>query len=205
MPEEYSTLRQAVDRIVGAPAGGAATAGTARQASNIELAPRTPYSQELETATPSTSLTIGNTPFDPYAAEAAQLAAMQGQTAALNAQIAGTAAAAAPTAAPAFDWRSYDWSKSLQPIGKTDYSTNPNASRTATNAITGESRYYVGSPTGWQQTSFPNSYTSFNGGPKMTWEQMSPQQKAQAEAGQQKIYEANAKRWIAQHPGEIPY
>jgi hypothetical protein len=109
MPAEQSSLEQAMNRIMGAPAGGTPqSAGTAQQANDVVLAPRTPYSQELETATPATSLSIGNTPFDPYAAEAVQLAAMQAQTAALQSQIAGTgttgtaapAAAAAAAAAP---------------------------------------------------------------------------------------------------------
>lgn len=90
---------------MGASAGGTPqTAGTAQQASDVALAPRTPYSQELATTTPSTSLAIGNTPFDPYAEQAAQLAAMRAQTAALQSQITGggtTGTAAAPAAAAA--------------------------------------------------------------------------------------------------------
>ena len=80
-----------MSRIMGAPAGGA------QQASDVvEMAPQTPYSQQPETTTPATSLNISNTPFDPYAAEAAQLEAMQAQTAALQSQVAGTTGTTRP-------------------------------------------------------------------------------------------------------------
>ena len=97
MAENQSSLQQAMARIMGTPAGGVPqTAGTAQQAGDVELAPRTPYSQELATTTPSTTLDVTNPEFDPYAEQKAELEAMKAQTAAITAQITGGAAGGTP-------------------------------------------------------------------------------------------------------------
>ena len=82
-------------RIMGAPAGG-----TPQATDTVSMAPKTPYSQELADTTPATSLTIGNTPFDPYAEQAAQLEAMKAETAAINAKLAGGTAGTPASTTP---------------------------------------------------------------------------------------------------------
>ena len=94
--ENYSSLREAVNRILGQPAGGTQQQGQG----GFDLAPKPSYSSDLGNI--ATDATISNTPYDPYAeqnaADAASLAAIKAETAALTAPTAA-ASAEAPAAA----------------------------------------------------------------------------------------------------------
>jgi hypothetical protein len=83
MPEEQTSLQEAMQRIMGAPAGGAAQAPPMAD----EMAPRTPYSADLANFMPTTTLDLRNTPFDPFAEQNAELEAMKAQTSALQTQL----------------------------------------------------------------------------------------------------------------------
>lgn len=93
--ENYSSLREAVNRILGQPAGG--TAGT--QGQGVELAPKPSFSSDLGNI--ATKSTISNTPFDPFAEQNAALAAVKAENARLSAQAAAPVVAAAVPVATA--------------------------------------------------------------------------------------------------------
>ena len=83
MPEEQTSLQEALARIMGAPAGGTPQPPPAA----IEVAPATPYSQNIANFMPTTDVALSNTPFDPFAEQNAELEAMKAQTAAMDAQL----------------------------------------------------------------------------------------------------------------------
>ena len=83
MPEEQTSLQEAMARIMGAPAGGAEPPPEA-----IEAAPKTPYSEDLANFVPTTDVTLSNEgAFDPFAKQNAELEAMRAQTTAMQASL----------------------------------------------------------------------------------------------------------------------
>ena len=66
--------------------------------------------------------------------------------------------------------------------------------RTTTDQSTGASKYYkrqAGTEGDWQETGAPNTFTSFGGGPALSWEQQSPEQRAIADTAMAKVRAAN--------------
>jgi hypothetical protein len=94
MPAGQSSLQEAMARIMGAPAGGT----PALQSQNAPS-----YSSKNVKGTPKTSLEIANTPFDPFAGQQAEIAALKAQTAALG-KAAPLSTPSSASAAPAFQW-----------------------------------------------------------------------------------------------------
>ena len=101
MPEEQTSLQEAMARIMGAPAGGAPQPPPMAD----EVAPKTPYSEDLANFVPATDVTLSNEgAFDPFAKQNAELEAMRAQTTAMQAslqqQLAAQAARPAYTPPP---------------------------------------------------------------------------------------------------------
>jgi hypothetical protein len=90
MPENQTSLQEAMARIMGLSPGGIPqgppeTAETA--------APRPSYSGDISARTPETNYAITNTPYDPFGEQQAELAAAKAQTALMQAQLAQSLAA----------------------------------------------------------------------------------------------------------------